>query len=108
MEHLHYLGVLIFIGVCAIGVALGFKVKTHHFWRKFFLSDLVILVIYLAWDYWAIRRRNWYFDHRQILNSLMIQRVPIEEILFFVVVPLTTIVTYKALIKLTGWGEARQ
>lgn len=92
----------------AIGVALGFKVKIQNFWRIFFLSDLVILVIYLAWDYWAIHRRNWYFDQGQILSNLMIQKVPIEEILFFVIVPLTTIVTYKALTKLTGWSEAKQ
>jgi hypothetical protein len=37
----------------------------------------------------------------------LINKVPLEEILFFIIVPLTTIVTYKALLKLTGWESKR-
>jgi lycopene cyclase domain-containing protein len=107
MAHLHYLGVLLFIGICAVGVTLGFKIRVPGFWKTFLFTDIAILVIYLAWDIWAISKRNWYFDHNQILSGLLINKVPLEEILFFIIVPLTTIVTYKALLKLTGWESKR-
>lgn len=108
MAHLHYLLVLGFIGACAIFISLFFRLQMPHFWRLFLLTDFSILIIYLTWDYWAISRRNWYFDTKQIVGSYVFEKMPIEEVLFFVIVPMTTIMTYLALKKLTGWGrEAR-
>ena len=77
--------------------------KSAHFWRIFLATDATILFIYLAWDLWAISKKNWYFDSHQILNIFVLPKVPIEEVLFFIIVPLTTIVTYKALLRLTRW-----
>jgi lycopene cyclase domain-containing protein len=107
MAHLHYLRVLAFIGTCALGVGIGFKIREPRFWRTFLYTDVAILIIYLAWDYWAITKKNWYFDSKQILGVPFIAHIPIEEILFFIIVPLTTVVTYKALLKLTGWESKR-
>jgi lycopene cyclase domain-containing protein len=108
MAHLHYLGVLVFIALCASFVALVFKIRVPHFWRIFLLTDGCILGLYLIWDYWAIIKRNWYFDSHQISNITIIPKVPLEEILFFIVVPLTTVLTYKALLKLTKWESDRR
>ena len=107
MAHLHYIGVLLFIGACAIGVRDAFRLKIPHLWRTFLYTDLTLIVIYLSWDIWAIYKRNWYFDKQQILNINLLPRVPIEEVLFFVVVPFTTVMTYKALLKLTNWDNSK-
>lgn len=103
VSHLHYLGVLAFIAICGLGVAFGFRIKVAKFWRIFLATDATILLIYLAWDTWAIFKGSWYFDAHQILGTHLLPRVPLEEVLFFFVVPFTTIMTYKALVKLTGW-----
>jgi lycopene cyclase domain-containing protein len=103
MTHLHYLGVLLFVMLCAGFIATAFRPRAPHFWRSFLYVDGVILAMYLTWDYWAISRKNWYFDSRQILNFNVLPRIPVEEVLFFVVVPFTTILTYLALKNLTGW-----
>lgn len=107
MAHLHYTEVLAFIAICAIFVATAFKIRVPHFWRIFLLTDACILGLYLIWDYWAISKRNWYFDSKQILTFNLVPKVPIEEILFFIIVPLTTILTYKALLKLLKWESDR-
>lgn len=103
MENAHYSYVLLFITLCAIFVTLTFKIRVPNFWRVFFLTDVVVLLVYLAWDFWAISRRNWYFDQDQILGIYLFAKIPIEEMLFFIIVPLMTIITYLALQKLTGW-----
>ena len=67
-------------------------------------------MIYLSWDTWAIAKKSWFFDHLQIVNVDVLPKVPIEELLFFLVVPVMTILTYKALLKLTKWtppGESK-
>ena len=105
MEHLPYLYVLIFISICAIGVNFGFRLLFSKKLKLFLLTDALILVVYLIWDFWAISKGSWFFDPDQILGIMLLGKLPIEEFLFFIIVPLMTVLTYLALIKLTGWPK---
>ena len=103
MTHFSYLVVIAFISLCALGVNFGFRLTLGKYWRELLQTELVILVIYLSWDTWAIAKKSWFFDHRQIVNVDVLPKVPVEELLFFLVVPVMTILSYKALLKLTKW-----
>jgi lycopene cyclase domain-containing protein len=65
------------------------------------MTDVAILVIYLAWDFWAVSKGSWYFDREQTVGLYIFSRLPIEEVLFFIIVPLMVVLTYLALIKLS-------
>jgi lycopene cyclase domain-containing protein len=108
VENLHYAYVLIFVAVCAIDVNFGFKLKFSKKLKLFLLTDSLILVIYLIWDLWAVSKGSWFFDSNQILGILLFGKLPIEEVLFFIIVPLMTVLTYLALVKLTGWGRTKE
>ena len=108
MQELNYLGVLAFVGACAIFITLTFRIKVKKFWKIFLATDLVILAIYLAWDYRAIHQGSWRFDTKQILDVYLFGKIPVEEVLFFIIVPLTTILTYLALTKITQWIAAHR
>ena len=108
MENLHYAYVLIFIAICAVGVNFGFKLQFARKLKLFLLTDSLILVIYLIWDFWAVSKGSWFFDSNQILGIKLLGKLPIEEVLFFIIVPLMTVLTYLALTKLTGWGKAKE
>jgi lycopene cyclase domain-containing protein len=97
----NYLMVLGFIGACAIFVNFGFKLRISSKWKLFLLTDVVILFIYLAWDFWAVSKGSWYFDREQTVGLYLFSRLPIEEVLFFIIVPLMVVLTYLALIKLS-------
>ncbi|MEI6649722.1 MAG: lycopene cyclase domain-containing protein [Actinomycetes bacterium] len=107
MRHFSYLGVIAFVAICAIGINLGFRLRINARWRELFLTQCAIVFIYLSWDTWAIARNNWFFDRHQIVNINVLPKVPIEEFLFFLIVPLTTILSYLALLKITGWKKGR-
>jgi len=100
MAEFNYLGVLLFISVCAVGVTVVFKVRAPRFWRTFFIVDSIVLAVYLFWDYWAIEKNIWSFDPAQTTGLKVLGIIPIEEVLFFIIVPLMTIITYLALINL--------
>jgi lycopene cyclase domain-containing protein len=100
MAEFNYLGVLLFISVCAVGVTVVFKVRAPRFWRTFFIVDSIVLAVYLFWDYWAIEKNIWSFDPVQTTGLKVLGIIPIEEVLFFIIVPLMTIITYLALINL--------
>jgi lycopene cyclase domain-containing protein len=65
-------------------------------------------VVYLIWDFWAISKGSWFFDASQILGVMLLGKLPIEEFLFFIIVPLMTVLTYLALTTLTGWGKDKE
>lgn len=108
MAQFHYLYVLGFIAFCAVAVSLVFRIRAPRFWRNFFITDISILVIYLNWDYWAIRRGNWGFDREQILDRYLFGIIPVEEVLFFIIVPLMTVIVYVTLIKLIKYFKERR
>ena len=108
MENLHYLYVLIFVAICAIGVNFGFRLQFSKKLKLFLFTDALILVIYLIWDFWAVSKGSWFFDPNQILGVMILGKLPIEEVLFFIIVPMMSILTYLALTKLTGWGKAKE
>jgi len=105
---MHYLLVLIFISICAVGVNFGFRLRFAKKMRLFLLTDLLVLFIYLIWDFWAVSKGSWYFDSDQIIGLKLFNHLPIEEVLFFITVPLMTVLTFLALTKLTGWGTAQE
>jgi lycopene cyclase domain-containing protein len=108
MEQFHYLFVLAFIGFCAVSVSLAFRLRIPRFWRNFFVADLSILVIYLNWDYWAIKKDNWSFDSEQILGLYLFGGIPVEEVLFFIIVPLMTVIVYVTLLKIIKYVKEKR
>jgi lycopene cyclase domain-containing protein len=108
VENLHYSYVLIFIAICAVGVNFGFRLQFSKKLKLFLLTDSLILVIYLIWDFWAVSKGSWFFDSNQILGIMILGKLPIEEVLFFIIVPMMTVLTYSALSKLTGWGKVKE
>jgi hypothetical protein len=58
------------------------------------------VVVFTAWDVAAIRARWWHFDQRFMSGVLLPGRLPLEELLFFVVVPLCAILTFEAVRRL--------
>jgi len=57
------------------------------------LAVLPVLVVFLAWDAAAIHARQWTYHH---LVGASVGNVPVEEIAFFVVIPICTVLTLEA------------
>ncbi|MGQ0632152.1 MAG: lycopene cyclase domain-containing protein [Sporichthyaceae bacterium] len=51
---------------------------------------------FLAWDLWATDRGHWSFDAGQTLGITVPGALPVEELAFFVVIPLAVVLTYEA------------
>jgi lycopene cyclase domain-containing protein len=55
-----------------------------------------VAALFIAWDLYAVHEGHWYFDDQQIVGIIFPGGLPLEEILFFVVVPLAAIMTIEA------------
>jgi lycopene cyclase domain-containing protein len=62
-----------------------------------------VFVLFLGWDWYAIAHRQWSYDPRQITGVLLPGGIPVEEALFFVVVPTCAILAFEAVRAVRGW-----
>jgi lycopene cyclase domain-containing protein len=70
-----------------------------RFWRNFkalIFTLSILVIIFGAWDVFATWRRHWYFNSQGILGIKIIN-LPVEEWLFFIVIPFCCIFTWEAL-----------
>ncbi|MDD5255847.1 MAG: lycopene cyclase domain-containing protein [Candidatus Omnitrophica bacterium] len=59
-------------------------------------SIAVVLAVFGAWDVFAVWRGHWYFDPGAVF-SMRVINLPLEETLFFVVIPFCCIFTWEAM-----------
>jgi lycopene cyclase domain-containing protein len=96
MRHATYLLVL---AACAVGtMPLEFVLHTRVYarWRRLLAAVLPVVVVFVGWDVYAVHAGWWHYDRRQILGVELPGRLPIEELLFFVVIPVCAVLTLEA------------
>jgi lycopene beta-cyclase len=54
------------------------------------------VALFLLWDAAAIARGHWWFAPAYVTGIRLPFEIPLEEVVFFVVVPLCTLLTYEA------------
>lgn len=64
--------------------------------KRAILAIAPISFLFIAWDAYAIRSGHWKFDEEQILGIFGPFCIPLEEYLFFIVVPIAAIMTIEA------------
>ena len=58
------------------------------------------LVLFVAWDAVAIARNTWWFSSEFIVGWRLPLSVPVEEVVFFVVIPICALLTYDVVTRL--------
>ncbi len=103
MRHLTYLVVL---AACLIGTApLEVILRTRVYARpvRLLLTLLPVGVVFTGWDVYAISRRHWGYDRAQMSGVRPVGGLPLEELLFFLVVPVCAVLTLEAVRAVKGW-----
>ena len=90
---------LLLLAACVVGtlpLELHWRARVYRRPRRWLLSLLPVVVVFGGWDVWAIARDHWRFDPRQTSGIVLPGGLPLEELLFFVVVPTCALLTYEA------------
>jgi len=84
---------LLFTIVGSWWLEFAFKIRVLRRPRILFLSLLPGALFFLAWDAFAVYQKQWKFDSSQILGIFGPFNIPLEEYLFFIIVPIAAILT---------------
>jgi lycopene cyclase domain-containing protein len=102
MEHLTYLALLAGCLVVTAPLELVLRVRVYARWRRLLLALVPELVVFGVWEIYAVARHHWAYDGAQVLPP-RVAGMPVEELLFFLVVPVCAVLALEAVRKVTGW-----
>jgi lycopene beta-cyclase len=97
---------IILLVVCAMlcfVASLYYKVLFSTFlqFKRLFVALVPTFILFAVWDYIAIQRGHWYFNERYV-TGLRMMTIPIEELLFFVVIPMLAVLTWEIICKVVN------
>jgi lycopene cyclase domain-containing protein len=87
---------LLFTVIGSFWLEVIFKVRVLRRIKRALLSIIPVAIIFLAWDYYAVRSGHWFFDESQVVGIYGPSGIPVEEFLFFFIVPLAGLMTIEA------------
>lgn len=103
MRQLTYLATLVLCLAAAAWVEPVLRVGLLRRWRRLAAAVLPVAAVFVGWDAAAIAAGDWTYDPSQLVGVRLPGGVPLEELLFFVVVPICVVLGFEAVRKVTGW-----
>ena len=103
MRHLSYVAVLAFCVVGTLPLELWLGVRVYRQWKRLLLTLLPVVAVFVLWDLYAISAGHWTFDEEQTTGVVLPGSLPLDELLFFVVVPTCALLSVEAVRKVRGW-----
>ncbi|GAA4603897.1 lycopene cyclase domain-containing protein [Actinoallomurus liliacearum] len=106
MDHLRYL--LLLAGCLAVTLPLELSgSRVYRRPARLARAVLPVAAVFLAWDAVAIAAGVWWYDPRYLVGVTLPLSVPLEEALFFVVVPVCAVLTLETVRRLLLRGPVR-
>ena len=102
MDEFQYLALM---GACLVVTLPLELVLGARVWRRpgrLLRALIPTVIVFLAWDMLAIARHHWGFNPRYVTGWSLPADVPIEELAFFIAIPICGLLTLEAVRRLLG------
>lgn len=88
----------IILGTIVFPFLLSFDKKIHFYthWKTIFPAILLVGIFFLIWDNYFTEQEVWGFNSKY-LQGIYLFRLPLEEVLFFLVVPYACLFVYEVI-----------
>ena len=103
MTRFAYVGVLLLVVLGTAWLELLLRTRVYARWRRLLLTLAPVVVIFSVWDVYAIAAGHWTFDGERTTGVLLPGALPLDEVLFFVVVPIAALLTLEAVRSVKRW-----
>lgn len=106
MERFSYVAVLLF---CLLGTGwleIALRTRVYRRWLRLTLTVLAVVPFFVVWDLYAIKSGHWWFDVDRITGVFLFSILPLDELLFFITIPVVSVLTYEAVRAVKSWWPA--
>ena len=103
MSRFAYVGVLAFVVIGTAWLEVALRTRVYARWRRLLAALVPVVLLFCAWDLYAIAAGHWTFDPERTTGVLLPGGLPLDEVLFFVVVPIAGVLTLEAVRSVKRW-----
>src|SRR4029434_9681870 len=96
MGHLTYLALLVGCLLVTAPLELVLRVRVYARWRRLLVAVVPEFVVFVAWVLYSIAQCHWHYSAERTLDVRLPGGIPVEEVLFFLVVPICAVLTLEA------------
>ncbi|WP_209370653.1 lycopene cyclase domain-containing protein [Brevibacterium renqingii] len=89
---------LLLMGACVLitlPLELFFQARVYCRWATALWALVPVILVFSLWDVIAIARDHWTYNPR-FVTGIRLGDLPLEEIVFFIVIPLCALLSYEA------------
>lgn len=97
---------LILMGLCVLitlPLELVLRARVYRRPRLLLRALVPVVLVFSAWDLLGIWRDHWSYNPAYVTGIELPFRMPLEELVFFVVIPLCGLLTYEAVGTVLTW-----
>jgi lycopene cyclase domain-containing protein len=100
-----YQYLLLMAGCLLITLPLEFVLRARVYRRpvRLLAALLPVVVVFSIWDVVGIVREHWTYAPEYTTGIMLPLDMPLEELVFFVVIPVCGLLTYEAVGTVLGW-----
>jgi lycopene cyclase domain-containing protein len=95
-ESWQYLALMAGCLLVTLPLEFALDARVYRRWRRAARAIAPVVACFVIWDILGIAREHWWYSPLYTTGLLLPTRVPIEEVAFFVVIPLCALLTYEA------------
>ena len=93
MEKYGYMAMILFVIVGSFWLEIVLKTSVLRRWKRTLISILPVSTVFIIWDAYAISQGHWFFNPDRTLGIYGPFAIPLEEYLFFIIIPIAAILT---------------
>ncbi|HTW20709.1 MAG TPA: lycopene cyclase domain-containing protein [Mycobacteriales bacterium] len=94
---MRYLAVMAGCVVVTLPLEVVIGARVYRRWRRLVATLMPVLAVFVTWDVLAIHAHDWSYRH---LTGAHIGDLPVEELVFFLVIPTCAVLTMEAVRRL--------
>ena len=96
MDRFQYLALMAGCLLLTLPLEFWLAARVYRRPRRLLLAVVPVALLFIAWDLFAIRRDHWTFSPDYTTGILLPGHIPLEEVVFFLVIPICGLLTYEA------------
>ncbi|HUQ63422.1 MAG TPA: lycopene cyclase domain-containing protein [Acidimicrobiales bacterium] len=95
-DEFQYLGLMAACLLLTLPLEFLFRARVWRRPRRLLAAMWLPVLIFAVWDIIAIARDHWTYNPAYVTGAQLPGDLPIEELVFFIVIPICSLLTYEA------------
>lgn len=88
-----YMAMLAFVLIASGWLEWAFDLRVYRNPKRLLATVAIAAPPFILWDAFAIAQGHWFFDRSQMLGIIGPMNIPLEEYLFFIIIPIAAVLT---------------